>query len=180
MGCVLWVPNSPSFPKISTKLSRNPFLLWCLPSLYNEETCSDPFSSSPQHHPAHISIPFSWDCGGWGRHLVLHPRLVLPFLVAVDMPWPPHACPGLRWDKETLAAVHGASSALGAVSGSADWLTLSHHSPVSRCRFEPCFKVQALRWPHPVCEQWACGTFWADCSHTNTACLQEGSRGGQS
>ena len=108
--------------------------------------------TSPSHSPGTV-----WG----GRHLVLHPCLVLPFLVAIDMPLPPRTCPGLRWDKETLAAVHGASSALGAVSGSADWLTLSHHSPVSRCRFEPCSKVQTLRRPRPMCEQWAYGTFWA-------------------
>ena len=77
------------------------------------------------------------------------------------MTWPLHARPALRLDQETVAAaVHGVSPALGAVPGSADRLTLSDHSPVSRCGSEPRCKAQVLTQPRPVCEQWVGGTSW--------------------
>lgn len=78
--------------------------------------------------------------------------LALP--VAVNVTWPPRACPALRLDQETVAAaVHGVSPVLGTILGSADWLTLSDHGPVSWRSSEPHCKAQALTRPHPVCEQ---------------------------
>lgn len=116
------------------------------------------FSPLPRPHLHPVFLGPLWA----GRHLVFHPCLVLALLVAVNMTWPPHACPALRLDQETVAAaVHGVSPVLGAVPGSADRLTLSDHSPVSQCSSEPRCKAQVLTQPRPVCEQWVGGTSWA-------------------
>ena len=49
---------------LSTKLSRNMILLWCLPSPWNEKLAQTPAFFLPLCGPAHSSIPFSRDpCG---------------------------------------------------------------------------------------------------------------------